>query len=135
MPVIKFISDKPRQYALYNHLIREFTPGEFYEVPPSVADGMIKRKWAQLATAEDLAQPTPVDTDKTVDPTPGDEVQKEGIGRRRASRLAADEAAKEAEANAEAEKKAEDEKKAADAKALEEATEAAAAKGRRTKET
>lgn len=135
MTIIRFISDRPQRYGVNNFQLLEFSPGEFYDVPPAVAQGMIKRKWAQLASADDLAQAADR-TPPTPDPTPGDAAEKERMARERAAKEQA-----EADALAAAQRRLEEEAQAearriAAAEDLERrAAEEGAVKGRRRKET
>jgi hypothetical protein len=89
MTVVKFVSDQPRQYSINNNNPLEFTPGEYYDVPPHVARGMFKRGWAEPASAEELAAAVPADNGDHPHKVPGDADDQE--------RIAADRAAKEAE--------------------------------------
>jgi hypothetical protein len=54
--VVQIIAGKSVPYSL-NHIdVLEFDDGEFYQVPDHVADGMIARSWARLATNDDVAK-------------------------------------------------------------------------------
>ena len=54
--VVQITAGKTVPYSL-NHIdVLEFDDGEFYQVPDHVADGMISRKWARLATDADIAK-------------------------------------------------------------------------------
>lgn len=54
--VVQIIAGKSVPYSTNNINVLEFDDGQFYEVPDHVADGMISRKWARLATDEDIAK-------------------------------------------------------------------------------
>lgn len=53
--VVQIIAGKSVPYSLNNVNVLEFDDKQFYEVPDHVADGMIARKWAKLASDEDIA--------------------------------------------------------------------------------
>jgi hypothetical protein len=53
--IVKIVADKPVQYSTDNGLtLREYVPGEAYQVPDYVAWGMQRRGWAKVITADEL---------------------------------------------------------------------------------
>lgn len=54
--VVQIIAGKSVPYSLNNIDVLEFDDGEFYQVPDHVANGMIARNWARLATSDDVAK-------------------------------------------------------------------------------
>jgi hypothetical protein len=75
--VVQIIAGKSVPYTINNVKPLEFDDGQFYEVPDWVAKNMIDRKWARLATDEDIAKIAdgddggqPGQGDKPADPKP-----------------------------------------------------------------
>src|SRR5262245_26049907 len=54
MKIVQITSAKPVRYSTDGRNVQEFAPGQLYEVPDHVADGMVRRNWAKLMSAKDL---------------------------------------------------------------------------------
>lgn len=58
MTVVRIIAGFPVLYSYDNgHTMTEHDDGEYYDVPPHVADGMLARGWAQLVQPPPDGQP------------------------------------------------------------------------------
>lgn len=56
MPVVKIIAPEPVRFSSDGFTPVVYDPGEFYDVPPHVARGMMDpaRNWARFATQDDV---------------------------------------------------------------------------------
>jgi hypothetical protein len=64
-PVVLITAGRAVRYSTNNGIVMsEYDDGELYQVPQWIADGMVKRGWAKLATAETLAAKAKSEDDK-----------------------------------------------------------------------
>jgi hypothetical protein len=90
-PVVRIIAGHSVQYSLNNGVtISEFDDGELYKVPDHVADGMIARGWAKIASNGEPQQPgkpdQPPPPPQPEDDEPDDESSKRHDEKRAKSR-------------------------------------------------